>query len=164
MVVPAINVVRTVLILRAKLLLQLYGKNQLCNALKIVPNTLKNVPRIYDSMTLIFCAGPYGLYRLSSLRKSCPTPSSIFVPEIVVRQPWNACQYSQKFMLLFSSKTVHIKCCTTPQIHTVRTVLYCCMLPRNPCLLVSLGCMPLLQMLPLLKARPLSFSCSPKIE
>jgi hypothetical protein len=38
-------------------------------------------PKIYESMTLEFCAGPYRLYIFSLPRKSCPTPSSIFVPE-----------------------------------------------------------------------------------
>ena len=38
--------------------------------------------------------------------------TSIFVPINVVRQPWNACQYSQKLQLLSSSISVHIKCCT----------------------------------------------------
>jgi hypothetical protein len=39
--------------------------------------------------------------------------TSISVPINVVRQPWNACQYSQKLQLLSSSISVHIKCCTT---------------------------------------------------
>jgi hypothetical protein len=38
--------------------------------------------------------------------------TSICVPINVVRQPWNACQYSQKVQLLSSSIYVHIKCCT----------------------------------------------------
>ena len=93
-----------------------------------MPNTLKIVPRIYDNTTLDFCVGSYKLYRFSSLEKTCPAPSSIFVTGKDVRQPWNACQYSHKYVL-FSSKFVHIKCCTAPQIHIVRTVFPCCLLP-----------------------------------
>jgi hypothetical protein len=39
--------------------------------------------------------------------------TSISVPINVVRQPWNACQYSQKLQLLSSLISMHIKCCTT---------------------------------------------------
>jgi hypothetical protein len=74
-----------------------------------------------------------------------------------IRQPWNACQYFQKSMLLFSSIFVHNKCCTPPQIHNVRTDIKCCLLPRNSCLLFALGCVPLLlQMLSLFSKLDLS--------
>ena len=74
-----------------------------------------------------------------------------------VRQPWNACQSFQKSVLLFSSISVHNKCCMTPQIRNVRTDIKCCLLPRNPCLLFALGCMPLLlQMLSLFSKLNLS--------
>jgi hypothetical protein len=46
-------------------------------------------------------------------QKFITTVTSISVPINVVRQPWNACQYSQKLQLLSSSIFVHIKCCTT---------------------------------------------------
>jgi hypothetical protein len=89
--------------------------------------------------------------------KTCPTTSSIFVLQMDVRQPWKVCQHSQKILFLFSSKSVHINGSTTLQIRTVRTVLYCCLLPRNPCLLFSLGCMSLLlQMLSLFSKLDLS--------
>jgi len=68
------------------------------------------------------------------------------------------------------SNTLQISCCCLPkklctlmavrplQIRTVWPVLPCCLLPWKLSPLVSLGCVPLLQMLPLLKAQPLSFS------
>jgi hypothetical protein len=89
--------------------------------------------------------------------KTCPATSSISVLEMDVREPWKACQHSQKILLLFSSKSVHINGSTALQICIVRTVLYFYLLPRNPCLLFALGCVPLpLQMLSLFSKLNLS--------
>jgi hypothetical protein len=46
-------------------------------------------------------------------QKFITTVTLISVLINVVRQPWNACQYSQKLQLLSSSISVHIKYCMT---------------------------------------------------
>jgi hypothetical protein len=71
MAVTALNAVRIVLVLRVKSLLQLDKKSNCANV-------LKNVPRIYGSMALVFYASSYG-FPLPI--KSRPTPSLIFVLE-----------------------------------------------------------------------------------
>jgi hypothetical protein len=69
-------------------------------------NALKNVPRIFYGTVLDFYAGPYGLYRLFSPKKVCPTPSSISVPI-------KCCMAALKSMLILSENTavVHLDFC-----------------------------------------------------
>jgi hypothetical protein len=67
--------------------------------------------------------------------------TSISVPINVIRQPWNACQYSQKLQLLSSSIYVHIKCCmasTNPYGTTCSSLLSAAL---KSVLLFALGCM-----------------------
>jgi hypothetical protein len=82
--------------------------------------------------------------------------TSISVPTNVVWQPWNACQYSQKLQLLFSSISVHITCCMTS---TNPYGTACSSLLSEIRTSLCFGMRSLLrQMLSLFSARPLSCS------
>jgi hypothetical protein len=113
-----------------KILPRLYRKLSRKKCLEKRANTLKNAPKFFYGTALDFCAG---LYKLFSPRKVCPAPSSISVPI-------KCCTIALKSMPILSKNS----CCRPrflctfivvrpSKIRTVRRVLPCYLLPRNPC-------------------------------
>jgi hypothetical protein len=96
------------------------------------------MPKIYGSTTLVFCASPYELYGFPLPRKSCPTPSSIFVPEKYCTDSLgmranisrNPCCCSPRFL------------CTINVVRPLKSVLYGLIFNVVCCLVIRACCFP----------------------